>query len=287
MKQILLIIFVLFAGWSFTQAQSEEEEVIAVIEKFFDSMRSADSSTLATIFHPQCIFQRAVVDQEGNSMVQDSDPKGFLERVASAPKGALDEQIYSYDVRVDKNLATAWTDFSFFYNGQLSHCGVNAFEFLQTDDGWKLIRIIDTSRKEGCITEEDHFEQGVEAAVAQWHKAATEADAETYFGLMTDDSYFIGTDQTERWNKEQFMSFAKGAFAEAPAWDFKTIERNIIVERGGNTGWFDEKLDTWMGICRGSGVVERTKDGWKIKHYVLSVTVPNDKINEFIELVKE
>jgi hypothetical protein len=54
-----------------------------------------------------------------------------------------------------------------------------------------------------------------------------------------------------------------------------------------NLAWFDEKLDTWMGICRGSGVVARTKEGWKIKHYVLSVTVPNDKITEFIELVKE
>jgi len=287
MKQILLIAMVLFLGVQFTQAQSEKEEVIAVIDKFFDSMRAADSATLRTIFHPECIFQRAVYDKEGKSRVVPADPEAFLKQIGGAPKGVLDERIYSYDVRVDQNLATAWTDFTFFYDGQVSHCGVNAFEFLKTEDGWKLIRIIDTNRKEDCITEADHEKKKIDAMVAKWHKAAAEADANTYFGLMTMDSYFIGTDQSERWNKEAFMTFAEDAFKEAPAWDFTTIERNIIVDKGGNTGWFDEKLDTWMGVCRGSGVVERTQDGWKIKHYVLSVTVPNEKINQFIELVKE
>ncbi len=287
MKQILLIVMVLFLSIQITQAQSEKEEVIAVIEKFFDSMRAADSAGLRSIFHPEAIFQRASFDKEGNSILRPGDAEAFIKQIGGAPKGVLDEKIWSYDVRVDLNLATAWTDFTFFYNGNLSHCGINAFEFLKTKEGWKLIRIIDTNRKEGCITEADHEEKAIESLVAGWHKAATEADADTYFGLMTDDAYFIGTDQTERWNKEDFMKFAKNSFQEAPAWDFKTIERNIMVDRGGNTGWFDEKLDTWMGVCRGSGVVERTQDGWRIKHYVLSVTVPNGKIEKFIELVKE
>ncbi len=287
MKKGFLCIMIFFLGVQFTQAQSEKEAVIAVIDKFFDSMRAADSATLRTIFHPECIFQRTGFDQNGKSVVRPASPEGFLNNVGSAQKGALDERIWSYDVRVDMNFATAWTDFTFFYDGNMTHCGVNAFEFLKTDDGWKLIRIIDTNRKEDCITEEDHEKKAIDAMVAKWHKAATEADADTYFSLMTMDSYFIGTDQSERWNKEEFMLFAEEPFQEAPAWDFKTIERNIIVERGGNTGWFDEKLDTWMGTCRGSGVVERTEDGWKIKHYVLSVTVPNEKINQFIELVKE
>ncbi len=122
--------------------------------------------------------------------------------------------------------------------------------------------------------------------VEAWHQAATDADADKYFGLMTMDSYFLGTDQTERWSKKEFQSFAKNAFSEAPAWDFKTIERNIIVDDTGDIAWFDERLDTWMGVCRGSGVVVKTANDWKIKHYVLSVTVPNEKIKDFILLVE-
>jgi hypothetical protein len=40
-----------------------------------------------------------------------------------------------------------------------------------------------------------------------------------------------------------------------------------------------------MGVCRGSGVLEKTKQGWKIKQYHLSVTVPNDLVRDFISLV--
>ena len=53
----------------------------------------------------------------------------------------------------------------------------------------------------------------------------------------------------------------------------------------GKMAWWDELLDTWMGVCRGSGVLIQTEQGWKIKHYNLAVTIPNDKINGFIELV--
>ncbi len=48
--------------------------------------------------------------------------------------------------------------------------------------------------------------------------------------------------------------------------------------------WFDELLDTWMGTCRGSGVLEKNNKEWKIKQYVLSVTIPNDSIQKVIKL---
>ncbi|MEM9261578.1 MAG: nuclear transport factor 2 family protein, partial [Bacteroidota bacterium] len=51
--------------------------------------------------------------------------------------------------------------------------------------------------------------------------------------------------------------------------------------------YWDELLDTWMGPCRGTAVVKRDGvNGWKIAHYTLSVTIPNDKIDGFIELTK-
>ena len=39
-----------------------------------------------------------------------------------------------------------------------------------------------------------------------------------------------------------------------------------------------------MKICRGSGVIQKTKDGWKIKHYVLSMTVPNENVDEVVKV---
>lgn len=118
-----------------------------------------------------------------------------------------------------------------------------------------------------------------------WHLAATRADANAYFGAIADNGIFIGTDAAERWNKKQFLAFAKPYFDKGTAWDFKAYGRSVHVSNDGRFVWFSELLTTWMGVCRGSGVLEHTAKGWKIQQYHLSVTVPNDLIRDFISLV--
>ncbi len=118
-----------------------------------------------------------------------------------------------------------------------------------------------------------------------WHKAASEANAKVFFESMTDNSIYIGTDAKERWSKTEFISFAKPYFDKGTAWDFKPYDRDVHVTSEGRYAWFSELLTTWMGVCRGSGIVVKTRDGWKIEQYHLSVTVPNDVIRDFITLI--
>ncbi|WP_333599125.1 nuclear transport factor 2 family protein [Flavobacterium sp.] len=117
-----------------------------------------------------------------------------------------------------------------------------------------------------------------------WHKAAAEANYKNYFDAMTDDAVFIGTDATENWNKTAFQAFAKPYFDKGKAWNFTSLERHIYFSTDKKTAWFDELLDTQMKICRGSGVLELSNGIWKIKHYVLSMTIPNDKTNEVVKI---
>lgn len=120
-----------------------------------------------------------------------------------------------------------------------------------------------------------------------WHKSASEAAFDSYFKSMAKASVFIGTDASENWVKKDFKAFSKPFFDRGEAWDFKSLERNVYLSSEGKTAWFDELLDTWMGVCRGSGVLVKTEDGWKIEHYVLSVTIPNENIDAVIEIKKE
>jgi hypothetical protein len=120
-----------------------------------------------------------------------------------------------------------------------------------------------------------------------WHTAAAEANFEDYFGLMSKDGVFLGTDATENWQNEEFRSFSKPYFDKGKAWSFTVLERNIYFSSEGDIAWFDELLDTQMGICRGSGVLEYMAEGWKIKHYVLSIAIPNENVSEVTQLKKE
>jgi hypothetical protein len=126
--------------------------------------------------------------------------------------------------------------------------------------------------------------QKVTQFLDQWHAAAASANFETYFGALAEESIFIGTDATENWNKKQFQAFAKPYFDKGKAWNFKAIERNIYFNENGKLVWFDELLSTQMKICRGSGVLVLEKGEWKIKHYVLSMTIPNDTIDEVVKI---
>ncbi|KAL7708895.1 SnoaL-like domain containing protein [Lotmaria passim] len=125
----------------------------------------------------------------------------------------------------------------------------------------------------------------VHAFLDAWHRAAATGNYDFYFGNMTDDAHWLGTDAKENWSKSEFSEFAKPYFDKGKAWDFTAVERNVYVHACGNLAWFDEVLDTWMKACRGSGVVEKINGQWKVHHYVLSMTVPNGEGKE--ELDKE
>lgn len=117
-----------------------------------------------------------------------------------------------------------------------------------------------------------------------FNMAAAKADFTTYFNYFAKESTFIGTDATEVWDKKAFMSWAKPYFDKNKTWNFTSLKRNIYFSKDGKLAWFDELLDTQMKICRGSGVVEKINGQWKVKQYVLSVTVPNEVVDKMVEI---
>jgi ketosteroid isomerase-like protein len=124
----------------------------------------------------------------------------------------------------------------------------------------------------------------IDKVLNAWHEAAAQANFDNYFSLLSKDAIFIGTDPTENWSKDAFIAFARPSFEKGEAWDFKPLERHIYFSDDGKIAWFDELLDTWMKICRGSGVLKKENGQWKIAHYVLSMTIPNDDTKEVIKI---
>lgn len=129
-------------------------------------------------------------------------------------------------------------------------------------------------------TEKEKISQTLDA----WHKAAADIKFDTYFNLMADDAIFIGTDATENWTKPDFKVWAKPFFDKGKTWSFTALERHIFFDKTGKTVWFDELLNTQMKICRGSGVLVKIGKEWKIQHYVLSMTIPNDEVDAVIKI---
>jgi SnoaL-like domain len=146
-----------------------------------------------------------------------------------------------------------------------------------------VIVILVAGYKNYPANSEDDKKQ-IASTLDSFNLAAGRADYAGYFNYYTSDAIFIGTDPTERWDKQQFMVWAKKYFDRGKAWNFKSIDRHIYIGENKNIAWFDELLNTQMKICRGSGVVVKRDGVWKIQQYVLSITMPNDQIDGAIKL---
>lgn len=144
-----------------------------------------------------------------------------------------------------------------------------------------LLAILLTS----CASQKSVIPDSIDPIIDNWHLAAAQANFENYFNLMTSDAVFIGTDATENWQRTEFETFAKPYFDKGKAWSFTSLERNVYNSNG--VIYFDELLDTQMGICRGSGVLKLEDGVYKIAHYVLSIAVPNENVSSLTDLKKQ
>ncbi len=134
-------------------------------------------------------------------------------------------------------------------------------------------------------------ERAVTAVLDEWHLAAAQANESRYFSHLAEGAVFLGTDATERWTKAAFQTWAHPFFTRGKAWSFHATRRAISFSRDGHTAWFDEDLATPnMGPCRGNGVLTLERGHWRIRHYSLSVPIPNalmDAVKKQIETLSK
>ncbi len=97
------------------------------------------------------VMQTVFTTKERKNKINTEFAEGLITAIANRPADQKwDERLLDYKIEVDGNLAHVWTPYEFWYNGSFSHCGANSFTLAKTDEGWKIIHLIDSRRKESC-----------------------------------------------------------------------------------------------------------------------------------------
>lgn len=149
MKKLLLVL--LLAGTAVcVHAQNAEDSVKAVVTNLFTGMKNADVNILKAVFADSAILQTIVNTKAGKTIIRNDAVAGFIDFVGKQKAGAADERISFGSVKIDGDLASVWTPYQFYYNGNFSHCGVNSFQLVRLDNVWKIQFLIDTRRKTNC-----------------------------------------------------------------------------------------------------------------------------------------
>lgn len=154
MKLFLLSICFLTATFSFSQATFSEAEAKQVIDTFFEGFHKGDTLIMKSVILGDIATQTVFATKEGKNMVEESRMDDFIKAIAKRPEDQKwDERLLDYKVQIDGNLAHVWTPYEFWFNGEFSHCGANAFTLAKTDDGWKIVHLIDSRRRSSCKQE--------------------------------------------------------------------------------------------------------------------------------------
>lgn len=119
-----------------------------------------------------------------------------------------------------------------------------------------------------------------------WHAAAAEADRDRYLGHFTADAVFLGTDPKERWDLATFTAYVDEYFPQG-GWTYEASQRHVVVGPHGRVAWFDEVLtNDKYGALRGTGALRRDGGSWRIAHYSMTFTIPNDLSKAVTDAVK-
>ena len=145
----LLVLLTLFLSLS-SKAQKDEDLVQQTIVRFFDGMRLSDTSMIRSTFAPNAIMQTVNKNKAGEVIVGSEVLDSFIYFVARPHSEIYDERISFDIIKVDADLAIAWTPYRFYIGEKFSHCGVNSFQLVRLNGGWKIQYIIDTRRRQPC-----------------------------------------------------------------------------------------------------------------------------------------
>ena len=149
MKKILTGVLLMLCFQTF--AQTDEQQIKAAINQVFDGMRKNDTLLVRQVLHPSCFLKSIGKSKTGEVHLQEDAIGGWLKQIGTKREGVvLDERLTSYDIKIDGEMAMAWTPYEFYIGEKFSHCGVDMFTLMKTDRGWKIVGIIDTRRKENC-----------------------------------------------------------------------------------------------------------------------------------------
>jgi hypothetical protein len=132
---------------------AEEREVIEVVQRFFDGMRTRDTALMRSVVDSNARLV-GTATRNGTPFVTPPIPmRDFITQVGRATGDEWNERIYDAEARVADNLAMVWTKYTFHTGAKFSHCGVDAIQLARYATGWKIIHVADTRRTEGCPTQ--------------------------------------------------------------------------------------------------------------------------------------
>ena len=127
---------ILLSFCSSQKISPDEQEILTVIDKFFQALAEKDSSIAESALLSKGYFH-SVREEQGKFMLQSQTHEEIKFGIPSIQKDYL-ERIWATLVLIRERIAVVWTQYDFHIDGDFSHGGIDIFNLVKTEEGWKI-----------------------------------------------------------------------------------------------------------------------------------------------------
>lgn len=124
---------------------ASDADPLDTVQALFDAMAAHDEAAARRLIAPGT---KLLVVREDGSVHVGSDA-GFLDALGK-DTAAWRERTWNPEVRIDGPMAQVWGPYDFHHGGAFSHCGTNSVTLARGADGWRIVAIAYTMRKDDC-----------------------------------------------------------------------------------------------------------------------------------------
>jgi uncharacterized protein (TIGR02246 family) len=155
MKKILVaVIFTMLISMSISaQKTDDSKDALAVINKMFAEMTNHNPAAIAELWTKESNLTAVIKRKDGKTAIVNFTGEKFSQNFAEK-KGEIKEDMYEQKTFVDGDVAMVWGRYVFFVDSKISHCGLNSFQLVKTDAGWKIANAASTIDANACTDKE-------------------------------------------------------------------------------------------------------------------------------------
>jgi hypothetical protein len=155
MKKFLLLFAIVSISASTLLARTgdEKQAVMAVIERLFYEMGSANPEGIEALGTPENQLVAIQKLPNGTSRISTITNQQFA-KMFSDKSRKLQEEMFDPQIEVNGDYAMVYGRYIFWVDGKISHCGVNQFNLVKIGDEWKIANGASTMEPAGCTEKE-------------------------------------------------------------------------------------------------------------------------------------
>ena len=153
----LLVFIILFTAALMTAAHGQKRDdktaALAVVNQLFTEMAAANPQGIIDLHTPESQLAAIRKTKDGKMRLDVIDRDAFS-KLFTDKTAVIKETMYDPKVVVDGDWAMVWGRYVFWVSGKVSHCGIDQFNLVRTDTGWKIANGASTIDPGACTDKE-------------------------------------------------------------------------------------------------------------------------------------